>query len=232
MRTQAPCPAGPHPSSASAWARGGPCPRRPRWGRREPFHVGPGWGAARPGLLSAGVQPAALGPSVRSLAWRPLGSGGGAEGPLGAPRSRGGSSSWTPRAADEPGRGRWPSSLGGERAAARGPRLGRAPLSGGTAGRRRGWGPSESGEPGVTGRLAPGWPGSCDRAVRDAVASCTSPECCSMHALSRFDPHLGSRGVWVTFDAHLRRTGRRPRLSFVYQCTPESGGVRTGTVTA
>lgn len=194
MRTQAPCPADPHPSSASAWARGGPCLRRPRWGRREPFHVGPGWGAARPGLLGAGVQLAALGPSARSLAGRLLGSGGGAEGPLGPPRFRDGSSSCAPRAADEPGRGRWPSSLGCKRAAAQGgPRRGREPLSGGTAGRRQGWGPSESGEPGATGRLAPGWPGSCDRAVRDAVANCTSPECCIMHGLSRLHSHLGSR---------------------------------------
>ena len=63
----------PAPSSVSAWGRDGPCSRgpwhRPRWGGRGPLHVGPGLGAAGPGLLGAGARPAALGPCARGLVW-------------------------------------------------------------------------------------------------------------------------------------------------------------------
>lgn len=84
-----------------------PAPAAPgaaRVGRARPLRVGPGRGVAGPGLLGAGARPAALGSSARGLAWARLGRAAGRRDPR-ASQVRGGSSSRTPRAADEPGRG-------------------------------------------------------------------------------------------------------------------------------
>lgn len=131
-------PSGPQPSSASAWAWGGPSFRPRRWGGRDPLHVGPGQGAARPGLLRAGVRPAAAGPSALGALRDPAAEQSEPSGLLGPGRGALGRSG-PQMSPDVEGDGA-PSAARGAAVQA-GPRVGPR-----AAGRRLGRGPSEGGD--------------------------------------------------------------------------------------
>ena len=136
MRTQAPCPAGPHPIPSPPGPAAALTPAAPRAAcggeGAAPSLLGLGWRLRGPASSARGPGPASLGPSSRTLGW-------------GLPRAGDG--------AGDPGRllgsGKellLDRNVEGDPAAQAGPGLGREQLSARGSVRQEGLGPSDPGE--------------------------------------------------------------------------------------